>query len=99
MFAEFRPAVPIYVLATTGGAASLLPDLPELGSVVRAIDLEILHKLERLWNEFPIRPELDTREPNSDLQSPVGLQAVPSTAPGVAYPLTMQIIVDEISRA
>jgi hypothetical protein len=96
LFAELRPGARIYALATTGGAASLLPDRPELANRVRAIDLEVLHDLERRRERLRM-PSEQVQEPDRDqgVEPRHDQLPLPQTVP---YPLIMQMIIDELGE-
>jgi hypothetical protein len=49
LFAELRPGVPIFVLATTGGAAALLAEDSSLSKVVRTVDAEAGALVREFW--------------------------------------------------
>ena len=51
IFMELRPGVPIFTLATTGGAAAMLSRNPEYQDRVRAMDLEAENLVRSFWEE------------------------------------------------
>jgi hypothetical protein len=51
LFAELRPGMVIYTLATTGGAAAILPGQQGYANIVRVMDLQAESLVRQFWEE------------------------------------------------
>jgi hypothetical protein len=56
LFAELRPGVPIFVLATTGGAAALLAEDRSFSNIVRTVDAEAGALVRKFWEQQEPEP-------------------------------------------
>lgn len=92
-FREIHPDLPVYVLATTGGAAALIAEkASEDKRAVRVIDQEILDRVRELWSQIrrdQERPRHEDTEPlEGELEEP-WVRYRP-------YALIMQLIVHDL---
>lgn len=98
LFAELRPGSPIYVLASTGGAAALLAESEELPDL-HVIDRHVIERIEHLRKEYPVHDADDALNSGKASESDAGQAKPEHVSHDVVYPLVMQSIVDELGSS